>query len=231
MTRPAVITIFFWTVFLCSVFAQNTVEIKINSLAKKHLDTVCKECRVDISIKWAPGRVTELDSSDIRFLKFSSGLPRGYQNATVYYQQERQKKNAEIQFYIRVLKRLPVAANRILSGDLLSDDDLAYQWVDVSRMQILPVFSLERLRGQTSGRIIKKGSVFWEKDFEAVPLVEAGNPVKLLYRETGIEVQIQCVARESKAAGESIRLYSKETGTIYIGKVINQSKAIWERTL
>ena len=216
---------------------QHIAKEKIGKLAKEYVETVCEACKVDVAVKWMPGHIMELDSSKIQFITLSSHMPRGYQNATLHYQEQARGRgsmhngNAEIQLYIRVLQYLPVASKRIFSDEEIGEEYVQFQWKDITKMRVLPVTKLENIQNQVATKIVKEGSVFFKKDFENSPVIEAGDTVEMIYQEAGFKIRIECLARESKAEGELIRLYNKETRTTYLAKVINQTKILWEKTL
>lgn len=236
----SIVVLFLWGIAICITAnaqpqpqQQNLAEEKINRLAGDYLDTVCEACKVNITVKWMPGDIASLDSTNIQFITLPSRLPRGYQNATVHYHKHDQgtAQHTEIQLYIQIMQYLPVASRRIFAGEHIGEDQVHYQWKDITKMRTLPVAKLEEVRQKVTAKIVGEGRAFFKKDFENRPVIEAGDTVEMIYQEAGFNIRIACLARESKAEGELIRLYNKETRTTYLAKVINKSKIRWEKTL
>jgi len=212
---------------------QNPAKEKITKLAGDYLETVCEACKVNITVKWMPGDIAALDSTAIQFITLPARLPRGYQNATVHYQNPDQgtMQHAQIQLYIQIIQHLPVASQRMFAGRQIGENQIHYQWIDITKMRTLPVAKLEDIRHKVTANIVEEGHAFFKKDFENRPVIEAGDTVDMIYQEAGFKIRIACLARESKAEGELIRLYNKETRTTYLAKVINKTKIRWEKTL
>jgi len=238
--RGAIFTLFFCGITVFTTInarpqPQHLVEEKIGKLAKDYLENVCEACKVNVAVKWMPDRIMELDTNKIQFITLASHIPRGYQNARVHYQESESgsstMQSVDIQLYIQIMQYLPVASQRMFSGQQIREEHIQFQWKDITKMRDLPVTKLEDIRHKVTVKIVKEGTVFYKKDFENRPVIQAGETVDMIYQEAGFKIRIACLARESKAKGELIRLYNKETRTTYLAKVINKSKIRWKKTL
>ncbi|MGD8427247.1 MAG: flagellar basal body P-ring formation chaperone FlgA [Balneolaceae bacterium] len=212
--------------------AQSAAKQKIRGLAVQQVLSFCPTCDVVVESKWMPAKIAQLDSTKIRGLQFTeTGLPRGYQTATVFFIRDGSQSQERIQLFIRVNLKVLVTNRRIARNQTINETDLSWQTKDITRMHTLPVVSKSEIAGKAVSRMIPEGSMILESDLQKEPIVKAGDQVRLVYSQGGIEIAIDCTARQSKAKGEDIRLYSRETGKTYIGKVLTPSKIIWEKTL
>lgn len=205
---------------------------KMEMLATQQVARQCAACKIDITGKWIPAGLTQADSSGIQFLQFTdTALPRGYQTADVTYQSGGELKTETVQMHVKVIKKLPVARQRISGGQLITEDDLDDRWVDLTRMKRLPVMERDRIVGYSLNRMVTGGTPFYQRDLELQTAINAGEPVEMVYKTAGVNVLISGVARQSKGEGEIIRIYSKETRKTYLAEVVNSNKVIWKKTL
>lgn len=205
---------------------------KIEELAHRKVSNLCEECEIAVIPKWIPKRVQHLDSHQITEIQFVQvGLPKGYQTARVFYQENDEVLSKDVQLHIRIEKPLPVAARRIDRNEVISGDDLVIRMTDITHLQRIPVDSKEKIVNQSAARLIKKGEVVYASNLQKKPVIKAGDLVEMIYMEGGVEVALNCNAREDKAKGEDIRLYNEKTQKTYIGKVLTAKQVLWEKTL
>ena len=213
-------------------FAQSAAEQKIGGLATQQVLSFCSTCQVEVESKWMPDEITSLDSAQVKQLQFNEvGLPKGYQTANVFFTDDGESKSAQVQLFVDLKRKLPVVNKRIERNKTITKDDLTWKILDVTRMKESPITSIQKITGKAAGRLITKGNAILATDLQQVPIIKVGDNIKMVYREAGIEVALNCTARQARAKGEEIRVYSRETRKTYIGKVLNPSKVKWEKTL
>ena len=218
---------------LSSVYAQKSIEEILIDEMGVFLTDVYKDSgyRFHVRPKWIPEQVKQLSKEDLESVNFVNSSPRGYEMVYVSYKTPRGVKKATSQVYIELDQLVPVAKQQLNQGDAIDSTLIEYQWVDVTRFKGAFIDDLASLENKAVGRIIKKGQGILKSDIIEVPTVAAGDYVNLIFQQNGINVVIPCIARQSKAVGEEIRLLNKETGKIYLGRLISQSQARWEKTL
>lgn len=213
-------------------FAQNSSTEKIEELARHQIISICEDCEVSVTPKWIPNIIHGLEPHQITNIRFKQvGLPKGYQTASVFYQENDEDHSRDVQIHIQIKKPLPVATRRIERNEMISNDDLMERMTDITRLQRMPIDSKEEVLSQSAAGIIKKGNVFYNSNLQRKPVIKAGDLVEMIYAEGGVEVALNCDAREDKAKGENIRVYSEKTRKTYVGKVLNAEKVLWEKTL
>lgn len=228
----AILLVLFGTIFLQRARAQAEVRETIRQLAQKQIRVQCPDCSSEVTISWLPQALSQVPGRAISRLRFEEvGLPAGYQVASVRYEQSGQVRARQVQLHIRLQRNIPVANKRLQRNQRIAADDITWKRKDLSRMRARPVTSPEQIVGQTVGRMIQKGGVIWPSDLKKMPIVEAGDEVKIIYHTGGVQVALDGTARQARARGESIRVYSVKTRKVYIGKVLTSEKVIWQETL
>lgn len=213
-------------------YAQDTVQKKIGKLATQQVLSSCEECKVTVETKWMPSAVSRLDSSQIEQVQFREvGLPRGYQTVNISYQKDGQLRTYELQLFVKLKQKLPVVNKRIERNETIEAEDLAWKNKDITRLQKLPLTSKEEIVGQSVSNLIQKGDIVLQSDLQQLPIIKAGDNIKMVYSEGGVELALDCRARQAKAKGERIRVYSDKTRKTYLAKVVTSKKVIWEKTL
>lgn len=211
-----------------SVKGQSAVRQKVVELARQEIDRQCKKCHISVDFKWMQGKMADADTTMLHQFQFDDpGLPRGYQTGRVFGK----GKELKVQLYIDLELKVPVAAGRIDRSEEIRESSLIWKRKNLSRLNRLPLLNSEAITGKAARKMIPAGDFIYDSDVRQVPIVEPGDSVTMLYRSGGVNIAISCQAREAKAAGERIRIRSKETGQVYIAKVITSNKVIWEQTL
>lgn len=212
-------------------YGQATVENQLHKLAIEQIRSQCPTCDVQLETKWIPD---ELRSSAARvtLLRFEEvGLPRGYQTASVEYIRNGKAQTRQVQLYAEVKRKVPVVNKRIERNRTITPADVTWKRKDLSRMRKLPVLSLEEVTGKASAGIMQKGDAILPSDLQQIPVIAVGDNIRMIYQKDGVKLAMNCTARQAKARGERIRVYSDETRKTYIAKVLTPSKVIWKKTL
>lgn len=205
---------------------------KIEELAHRKVSSLCEECEIAVIPKWIPKRVQHLDSHQITEIQFTQvGLAGGYQTVRVFFRENGEMISRDVQLFIRIEKPLPVTARRIDRNEVISGADLVMRKTEITHLQRMPIDSKEKIVNQSAAGLIKKGEVVYASNLQKKPIIKAGDLVEMIYIEGGVEVALNCNAREDKAKGEDLRLYSEKTRKTYIGKVLTSKQVIWEKTL
>lgn len=208
------------------------IERHINTYLATHYPE--QTFRLQPELKWIPHSVKDNPATKVVSVKYAgrNKIPRGYEPFEITTRDSlRGSKTDRIQVYVAVERYLPVASRRIQRGDSINEENAHLTWIDVTRPVRDLVVSMQSVKGQVAGTIINAGDPFTLNNIRTTPVVFAGETISLLYNPGGIQVQLTCVARQDGAIGDKIRLYSQETGKIYLGEVVNKSTVKWKSTL
>lgn len=186
--------------------------------------------RLHLSVRWIPGAVYRVSPSDIISMKMI-GTAQKYTSFEVTYRTNQWHHTAQVQLLVDIEKKIPVAARRIMYGEILDHTNLTYDWTSVQFQNSQLVESAEHLYGKTLRRSLATGQPIRRADVAAEFLIHAGEDVSLLFEEDGIMIAITAQARQDGELDESIILYSRRTRMRYLGRVVRPGVAKWEQTL
>lgn len=209
----------------------NTREIivkrALNSLNRSHDP---ESYRFSITPRWIPGSLEQLDADKITSVEPEGHIER-YTNFTVTYRDRGRTQTANIQLLVETERMLPVASQRIMSGNKLDSSSLAMRWVSVPFDRGQLVEQMDEIEGKTLRRTLSDGQPIRYADISSDYLVEAGETVEMIYEQNGLRIVIEGEARQSGAQDDEITIYNKETRKRYLGKVSSPGVALWKKTL
>jgi len=212
----------------------DSVDTYLSKTITRNLQSVYsgKEIKFDVTLKWIPRRLKQVDPSKIDTVTFTgNGIHRGYEMATVQYRKEDRTEEAKVQVLIEVQERLPVTRYRLEGEQPVSSRDLVMQWVNTTKMHGPFIRDFSGLEGKVTSHIVQNGVPLSMHDIKRKPLIESGHTVEMIFKNEGVKIVINSIARQSGAKGELIRLYSRETRKVYLAKVLGPNRAQWEKTL
>jgi flagella basal body P-ring formation protein FlgA len=186
--------------------------------------------RFDLQPRWIPSRLLKRSPQQIIGTQLQ-GAVRRYTNFKVVYQQQGNRKSAEIQLKVKVKQKLPVVVSRVERGKKLTTNKLTIQWVTLSQNQGTYITDLEKLKGKTLRRTLLSGQPVRKSYVSRDLIVKAGDEVKVVINKMGIQVQVTGSARENGAKGDRIKVYSNETRKKYVGEIIRPGVIQWKSTL
>jgi flagella basal body P-ring formation protein FlgA len=186
--------------------------------------------RFSLTPRWIPGSLERLDSDKITSVEPEGNVER-YTNFTVTYRDRGRTQTANIQLLVETERLLPVASERIMSGDVLEESSLDMRWVSVPYDRGQLVEKVEEIRGKTLRRTLSDGQPVRHADISSDYLVEAGDTVNMIYEQNGLRIVIEGEARQSGAQDDEITIYNKETRKRYLGKVNSPGVVLWKGTL
>lgn len=119
---------------------------------------------------------------------------------------------------------LPVvlAASPIMRGELITPDKCVVKTVDVTHYGITPCDSLSQVVGKRAIRQIQAGNVLTNQWLQELPIVEKGDPIRIISSINKVKVAVDAVARESGAIGEKI--WAENAASHKMVRVVIKSK-------
>jgi flagella basal body P-ring formation protein FlgA len=107
---------------------------------------------------------------------------------------------------VRIKWRQPAAVLRrsLPRGSILAEEDLRILFVERSGLRT-PADPF-RLQGTRLTRNLAQGGVVFTEDVESVPVIAKGDPVRILFRTGGLQVEASGEALDNGGIGESIRV-------------------------
>ncbi len=102
--------------------------------------------------------------------------------------------------YVCVTNQMLGRHNEIL------DSDIRFELRDVSDVYLNPIVSFTECLGKRTKRVISANRMITEDMIEFPPLVERGNPVKIVLRHRNLEITTTGIARQDGWKGDIIRV-------------------------
>lgn len=186
--------------------------------------------RFVLSKQWIPGGLLSIKPDHIRSVELEGTL-RQYATFQVRYLEAGKASTAEIQLKVEAEQILPVLKARKSQGEVLSEEDFHNQWVQINPERDQPITSSKRLSGKTLLRTLNAGQPVMAGEISSPFIVEAGEPVDLIFYHQSIRVLLKCDARQNGTEGEEIQIYCKETRKKYAGEVKSPGVVQWKKTL
>lgn len=227
-----------WLLALSPLEARNEDKIaqRIIDLAKIELERhyPSPNYRVEVEIRRLPKVVERLSVSEIQGIRFQNTLdPKGYERIQVVAknQPSLSRISAQVQLNVKVWQHLPVLRQKRKGGENVLANHLQMDWVDISRLTGPFLQDVDQLNDQmVLARLLQKGQPIRLQEFISKPVVQAGDPVKLIMEKSGFRIEILCTARQDGAVGDEIRCYSNENRTTYTATVLDKGLAQWKHT-
>ncbi|TVQ66297.1 MAG: flagella basal body P-ring formation protein FlgA [Balneolaceae bacterium] len=186
--------------------------------------------RFEVTPRWIPGSLANTPSEQLISVTLVGNIER-YTVFDVAYSERGQKRNVQIQMAVEIERLMPVAGRRIMNGDKIYENDITMNWISVPYERGQLVSAGDYLEGKTSRRTMSVGQPFRYADLSSELIIEAGDIVRLIFEQAGIQIEMTVEARQSGAQDEEIHFYSHETRKRYAGRVIGPGVAQWTKTL
>lgn len=186
--------------------------------------------RFSVTPRWIPGSLEKVDAAKITSVEPEGNVER-YTNFTVTYRDRGQTQKQNVQLMVETERMLPVANERIMSGDVLEETSLELRWVSVPYDRGQLVEQIDEIEGKTLRRTLSDGQPIRYADISSEYLVEAGDTVEMIYEQNGLRIVIEGEARQSGAQDDEITIYNKETRKRYLGKISSPGVVLWKGTL
>ena len=116
--------------------------------------------------------------------------------------------------HIKVFGQAPVATRQLNAGDSLSDSDLRFDEIELTRYPLGAIADLSQLADKQLSRPIAAGQPLLRDGFRARPVLAQGDTVKLLYSGQGFSVSTQGRALSGAVDGQSVRVVTDSGRTI-----------------
>jgi len=186
--------------------------------------------RFDIKARWIPRSILDLAPDRIQTVKPTERIER-YTTFEVSYHMNDRVEASQIQLVIEIEKRLPVANQRIPSGETIKEEMLGELWVPVSISRGQLVENSDELVGYKVRRTLAPGQPVRHAEVTKGFLIQSGETARLIFDETGVRIEIEVIAQSSGEQDEEIIFFSEETKNRYLGRITGPGVAIWRKTL
>ena len=120
---------------------------------------------------------------------------------------------------------IPVAARRILKGEIINKSDLRWLKVRTSRLQNDAISNLEDLIGKTPRRGIREGQAIRSSTIQRPVLIKKGSLVTIILRAKKMLLTAQGKALQPGSEGDVIRIANTQSNHTIEAEVIGSGRA------
>lgn len=186
--------------------------------------------RFGITPRWIPGSLASSSAEELISVTLAGNIER-YTVFDVSYRERGRVERVQVQMALEIERQMPVAARRIMNGEMLDEQDIMVSWISVPHDRGQLVSEADFLGGKTIRRTLSVGQPFRYADVSSALIIEAGETVQLIFEQAGIQIEMTVEARQSGAQDEEIHFYSHETRKRYAGRIVGPGVARWTKTL
>ena len=204
---------------------QTILQLASEALIERGLET--ETSRFNLSPRWVPNRIAQLQPAQIRSVTPKTGDIREYTLFDVLTP----SGTVEIQLQVNLSRKIPVASTRMMSGSQPESSQFVMEWVDVTRLQHDYVTDMAELEGMQLRRTLLAGQPVRLTDIWTPPAVASGDVVTLIFVTDFMQITIPATARQDGQTGDIIRIHSSETRKTYLAEVNGPGEVIWKQTL
>ncbi len=126
--------------------------------------------------------------------------------------------------HVKVFGQAPVASRALNAGDSLTDADVRYDEVELSRFPMGALADMAHVADKQLARPVSAGQPLLRDQFRARQVVTQGDDVKLVYRGPGFAVSTQARALSGATEGQTVRVVTDSgktlSGTARAGRVV-----------
>lgn len=207
-------------------FSSLLTEDKVRSLAEEKLserfgDTV-RLSSFDTAVR------LPLKYEEIKRIKLSAreGYPRG--TLHIYLKTRRGSRVVSVSLNLKWKCEILVASERIKRGERIYPWQVALKETFKSRCPKRDIEDPQELINYVALRNIRKGMPIKKSYLKKSPLVVRGQEVDVVYRSGNVEISFPATALENGFWGDTVRVKSKNTGKILIGRVMAEGVVVLE---
>ncbi|MDH4156010.1 MAG: flagellar basal body P-ring formation chaperone FlgA [candidate division Zixibacteria bacterium] len=132
-------------------------------------------------------------------------------------------EQGQVRMRIRRFADVLTAGDRFGRHDVIGAEDVVLKRMDVTSLVEKPLTSLEELAATRVKRNINKGSILTTAAMEAVPDIEKGREVQIIYADGLCQVSTTGVVMQTGMAGDYIKVKNKTSGKIIVARVIDDT--------
>lgn len=134
---------------------------------------------------------------------------------------EGRTEQMQVRVRIRKFSDVLVAVDKIDRHATVDPSTFAVTRTDVTTLNEQPLTSLEALAGLRTTRLIRKGTIVTSSLVEAIPEIEAGTEVAIVYTHGMCTITARGKALEPGYRGDMVRVRNEASGKIIQAEVVN----------
>ena len=171
-----------------------------------------------------PFQTAEVDAGAIALRPLSQKEPLGLFSAMVAITDNGEAvEQGQVRMKIRRYADVLTAGDRFRRHDIIGAEGVVLKRMDVTSLIDKPLTALDQLTGKRAKRNINRGAILTTAAMEAVPDIEKGREVRIVYADGLCQVLTTGVVMQTGMAGDYIKVKNKTSGKIIVARVIDDT--------
>ena len=171
-----------------------------------------------------PFRTAEVDVGVITLRPLSQKEPLGLFSVMVTITDNGEAvEQGQVRMKIRRYADVLTAGDRFRRHDIIGAEGVVLKRMDVTSLIDKPLTALDQLTGKRAKRNINRGAILTTAAMEAVPDIEKGREVRIVYADGLCQVLTTGVVMQTGMAGDYIKVKNKTSGKIIVARVIDDT--------
>ncbi len=171
-----------------------------------------------------PFRTAEVDVGVITLRPLSQKEPLGLFSVMVTITDNGEAvEHGQVRMKIRRYADVLTAGDRFRRHDVIDAEGVVLKRMDVTSLIDKPLTALDQLTGKRAKRNINRGAILTTAAMEAVPDIEKGREVRIVYADGLCQVLTTGVVMQTGMAGDYIKVKNKTSGKIIVARVIDDT--------
>jgi flagella basal body P-ring formation protein FlgA len=171
-----------------------------------------------------PFQAAEVQTEEIALRSLSQKEPLGLFSAMVTITDKGEAvEQGQVRMRIRRYADVLTAGDRFRRHDVIDAEGVVLRRMDISSLIEKPLTKVSQLAGMRVRRNINKGSILTTAAMEAVPDIEKGREVRIIYADGFCQVSTTGVVMQAGVAGDYVKVKNKTSGKIIVARVIDDT--------
>ncbi len=216
-------------IFFSMANASSGVEEKLRFEIVKFLKGKFSDRKIDFVVnlkgKFEQSLLSEnCDVSIVR--KFGSGF-KGYQSFAFKICSGDSVREIMVQAFVRTFENVLVAKKDLKRGKVFDSEAELFEFVGFEKIETTflrddYIVDVGSVLGKRLKMPVRKGEVIFESYFEDLPMVKAGEKVKLIASVGSVKIETIGIAKKDGRLNDLVRVLNPESGKLLLGKVIGR---------
>lgn len=173
--------------------------------------------KIDLEYDYVAPYDTNAGPSFARITKITPKL--GLFKGKIYYNDNSIR---EVSGQYRAFTQVPVVNRYVKIGEILSIEDLTFSDIDITKSDQNILNQHSQIIGHQIKRNLSPGAAIKVADLIKPALVQAGEPLTILYKSNEIEIKATGQALKNASIGEIVKVKNDRSDKIIAGKVIGK---------
>lgn len=195
--------------------------IDLEKSIQDHFIQRCPNCQIEIlRLKSYPDLAEDDEIVEIHQVD----LPKGSFAVPFSFKRNGKIELGQITGFSKIMKSVPVAKRTILHGSKLNEDDIEFEWKDVT-FKDDEIAKRDEITSSQGRRLLNKGDTILRTDLARLQVVQPGQPLKIRVLEGDLEVAMDAMAQQAGAVGDRIKVKISRTHKISNALVVDSETA------